>query len=305
MKETDSFRRNFLKLFKMMMFSVIVAAYNAEATLEALLHSLSNQTHRDYEIIVVDDCSTDKTPHIAQSYRCNLIQLPENHGPAYCRNRGAQNAHGEILVFTDSDCQPAPIWLENIQKHFSRNDTDAIMGRLALMPSTLLGESISALGFPAGGSIGFDKIWKVDKAGFTDSLSSCNCAIKKDVFYKIGMFDESFPYPGGEDSLLAYNLRRSNYRIKYCPDLLVYHEARDSLVDFLKWQLRRGMSSYIFSKKISGKKDFISLRMWSTRNIIKYHYTDKKFPLVLLLLFTSFFAQFFGFLFAKYNKDLG
>ncbi len=95
-----------------MMFSVIVAAYNAEATLEALLHSLSNQTHRDYEVIVVDDCSTDKTPHIAQSYRCNLIQLSENHGPAYCRNRGAKKARGEILVFTDSDCRADPLWLD-------------------------------------------------------------------------------------------------------------------------------------------------------------------------------------------------
>ena len=287
-----------------MKLSVIIPAYNAEATLEALLQSLFNQTHEDFEIIVVDDCSTDKTPHIAQSYDCNLIQLFENHGPAFCRNRGAQNAEGEILVFTDSDCRADPIWLENIQKHFSQNDTVAIMGRLALMPSTLLGESISALGFPAGGSIGFDKIWKVDKAGFTESLSSCNCAIKKDIFYEIGMFDESFPYAGGEDSLLAYHLRRSNYRIKYCPELLVYHEARDTLVDFLKWHFRRGMSSFIFSKKISEKKDFISLRMWSTRNIIRYYYTDKKFPLVLLLLFSSYFAQFIGFLFAKYNKDL-
>ena len=106
------------------------------------------------------------------------------------------------------------------------------MGKIVLLPSNFLGDSISALGFPAGGSIGFDKIWKVDAKGFTDSLSTCNCAIRKDAFEKIGGFDESFPFPGGEDSLLAYNLRNLNYRIKYCTNIVVYHAARDSFRGF-------------------------------------------------------------------------
>lgn len=71
-----------------------------------------------------------------------------------------------------------------------------------MMPSNLLGDSISALGFPAGGAIVFDKIWKVNQDGFTDSLSTCNCAVKKDIFQKMGGFDDSFPFPGGEDSFL-------------------------------------------------------------------------------------------------------
>lgn len=285
-----------------MKFSVIVPAYNAEATLPTLFDSLSNQSLKDFEVIVIDDCSQDSTAQIAQSYHCSLIRLSENHGPAYCRNMGAKNAWGEMLVFTDSDCRVDHNWLENIQKHFSQIDTEAIMGRLAILPSTFLGDSISALGFPAGGAIGFDKIWKVDQKGFTDSLSSCNCAIKKDVFWEIGGFDESFPYPGGEDSLLAYNLRRLNYRIRYCPDVLAYHGVRDSFKDFLKWQFRRGISSYIFSKKVSNKKDFCSLRIWSTGNIIRYYCTDKKLPLVLFLLGMSFFVQFIGFLFGRQNR---
>jgi len=182
-----------------------------------------------------------------------------------------------------------------------QNEFGAIMGRLVLMPSTLLGDSISAIGFPAGGAIGFDKIWKVDQKGFTDSISSCNCAVRKDVFDKIGGFDESFPYPGGEDSLLAYALRRLNYRIKYCPDVLVSHAARDSFKGFLKWQFRRGISSYIFSTKVSNKEKFLSLRIWSTGNIIRHYYTDKKIPLILTLLMTSFFVQLSGFLYGRHK----
>ena len=286
-----------------MKLSVIVPTYNAETTLPGLLDSISGQIYEDFELIVVDDCSTDNSSSIVQEYPCTLIQSEKNRGPAYCRNRGAQKAQGDILVFTDSDCIVDRNWLDNIQRHFSQNSADAIMGRLVIKPSTFLGDSISALGFPAGGCIGFDKVWKIDHNGYTDSLSSCNCAIRRDVFLKIGGFDETFPFPGGEDSLLAYHLRRLNYRIGYCPDVLAYHAARDSLGEFFKWQFQRGMSSFIFSKKVSSKKNFLSLRIWSTRNIIRCYFADKKFPLVLFLLCTSFFVQFIGFLSARYNKD--
>ena len=284
-----------------MNFSVIVPAYNAEATLPALLDSLSNQSYDDFEVIVIDDSSRDKTPQVARSYPCKLITLPENHGPAYCRNIGVKNARGEILVFTDSDCRVDPDWLENIYENFSLNDIEAIMGRLVLMPSSLLGDSISALGFPAGGTIGFDRIWKVDQNGFTDSLSTCNCAVKKNVFQTVGGFDESFPFPGGEDTLFAFNLRKRDYRIKYCPDVLVHHGSRDSLADFVKWQFKRGFSSYIFATKVSGKEKFLALRLWSTGNILRHYYNDRKFPLIIMLLSMSFLVQFAGFLYGRHK----
>jgi hypothetical protein len=76
-------------------------------------------------------------------------------------------------------------WLEHIKNRFNDNTVDVVMGKLNLDQSTYLGDSISALGFPAGGSIGFDKI----------------CG-----------FDETFPYPGGEDTLLAVSLRKRGHR---------------------------------------------------------------------------------------------
>ena len=285
-----------------MKISVVIPAYNAEKTLPSLLESLSTQSIKGFEAIVVDDCSTDTTPCIARSYECRLIRLGENHGPAHARNIGAGEATGDILAFSDGDCRVAKDWLKNIEENLSPNDCEALMGRLSLLPSTFLGDSISALGFPAGGSIGFDKIWRVDANGFTNSISSCNCAIKRDVFREIGGFDESFPYAGGEDSLLAYRLTEMGFRIKYCPEVLVYHDARDSFRDFLRWQFRRGISSYIFSTKVTNKKDFVSLRLWSTRNIMRRYCTDNKFPLILFLLATGFFVQYIAYLFASYKR---
>ena len=289
-----------------MRFSVIVPGYNAEKTLPGLLASLRGQSFRDFETIFVDDCSQDGTPRIARSYRCHLIELAENHGPAFCRNVGAQRAKGDILVFTDSDCVVERDWLESIQRNFSRGDSEAVMGRLEPLPSTFLGECISALGFPAGGALGFDKIWKVSAGGHTDSLSSCNCAIRRSIFEEAGGFDEFFPYPGGEDSLLAYKIRRLKYRIRYCPDVRAYHVSRDTFGGFVRWQFRRGVSSYIFSTAVTNRKDFLRLRVWSTANILKAYGKDRKLPLVLFLLGSSFLMQSMGFLYARRNwRPLG
>jgi glycosyltransferase involved in cell wall biosynthesis len=279
-----------------MRFSVIVPAYNAAATLPALLASVSLQAFKDFELILVDDCSRDGTARIAEFYPCRLLRMRRNRGPARCRNEGARSALGEILVFTDSDCEVAPDWLERMDQHFRNQNVGAIMGKLVLKPSTFLGDSISALGFPAGGSVGFERIWKVDKKGLTDSLSSCNCAVRQSLFWEVGGFDESFPYAGGEDALFAYYLRKTGCRIQFCPDVIVHHGARDSLRSFLRWQFRRGQSSYLFSTKVREKGNYMALRLWSTANILKGAFADRKFLLILFLLGLSVLVQMMGFL---------
>jgi len=286
-----------------MKLSVIVPAYNAGNHIRALLESFEGPSPGvESEIIFVDDGSQDDTCDIIKSFNFKLLKLNTNHGPAYCRNFGAARSQGDVLVFTDSDCRPAADWLPNIQRYFNHRNINAIMGRLRLMPSNYLGDSISALGFPAGGGIGFEKIWKVDQNGYTRSLSSCNCAIRQDVFRQTGGFDETFPYAGGEDSYLAYKLVQAGYNIKYCPDVVVDHQARNSFTGFLKWQFRRGISSRIFSRKIENKKQFVSLRLWSTKNIIRHYRRDKKLPLILFLLATSLAVQLTGYVLATYHR---
>jgi GT2 family glycosyltransferase len=229
-----------------------------------------------------------------------LIRLEENRGPAYSRNIGAKAARGDILAFTDSDCRVTPDWVANISRSFSENETDAVMGRLVIMHSNTMGDSISCLGFPAGGAVGFDKIWRVDENGFTDSLSTCNCAIRKEVFWRASGFDETFPTPSGDDVFLAYKLRRADYRIKYCPEIVTFHPARSSFKSFVRWHYMRGKGSYTFARKVNNKKYFINLRIWSTINIIKHCYKDVKFPLIISLYLISFITQMAGFAVSKY-----
>lgn len=307
-----------------MKLSVVIPIYNANNIIADLISSLRKQTFSNFEVIFVDDCSTDNTvPFIKRLlndknyFNHKVISSPHNRGPAHCRNLGAEAAKGDVIVFTDSDCMVEQNWLENIHTYFSTHDketpkhkdiltyqpADAIMGKLILKPSTRLGNAISALGFPAGGSIGFEQIWPVDDCGCTTSLSTCNCAILKRVFKDIGGFDTSFPFPGGEDSLLAYQLLEKGYQIQYRPELRVHHAARDSFKGFIRWQFRRGISSYIFSKKIEKKRNFFSLRVWSTRNIIRTAYQNNHLPLVLLLFILSFLIQSTGFISRKYVRE--
>jgi GT2 family glycosyltransferase len=283
-----------------MLISVIIPSFNSQDKLVRLLDSLSDLRNDSCEIIVVDDCSTDNTERAVENYNVNYMRLEKNSGPAVCRNTGAGAAKGDILAFTDSDCRVERNWLENITSHFRDRKIDAIMGKLLIDRSNFLGDSISALGFPAGGSIGFDKIWKVDENGFTNSLSTCNCAIRTEAFNQAGGFDETFPYAGGEDSYLAYSLRQKDYMIKYCPDVIVYHEARSSFSEFYRWQFKRGISSYMFSSKINEKSDFVSLRLWSTVNVIKHNFMSRKIPLIFFLFITGYLVQTAGFAYGRY-----
>src|SRR4051794_21426577 len=103
-------------------YSVIVPAYNAEATLGACLRALLDQTLAPaaYEVIVVDDGSTDTTARVAARFPVSVLRQAHA-GPAAARNQGARAARGEILAFTDADCEPVPAWLGRIVEPIERH----------------------------------------------------------------------------------------------------------------------------------------------------------------------------------------
>lgn len=280
----------------MVTISVVIPAYNDSIKLERLLLSLKKQTFKDFEIIVVDDASTDNTYDVAKKYANKLIRNKNNKGPAITRNIGIKNSDSGIIAFTDSDCEAREDWLENIWHHFSDKKISAMMGKILVPKSTFLGDAISALGFPAGGHIGFEKIWHVTKDGFTDHLSSCNMALRKELFEKNGLLDEEFTFPGAEDTEFSYRLTKNGIKIKYCPSAIVIHEPRAGFSSFASWQVTRGRSNYQFKKKIGRVDGFIKLRLWSSKNIVKAYMFDIKIILILPLLLLSFILQQYGYI---------
>ena len=116
--------------------TVIVPAYNAAETLPACLAALATQDYprSAYEVIVVDDGSTDETAAIAHKCNVSVITQP-NAGPAAARNRGAAAAQGDLLLFTDADCVPVPGWISALVAPFSDPSVAGAKGRLSDAPA--------------------------------------------------------------------------------------------------------------------------------------------------------------------------
>jgi glycosyltransferase involved in cell wall biosynthesis len=274
--------------------SVVVPAYNAGRTIADTLMSVKAQGMRDMEVLVVDDRSKDNTAEISKRYADRVIVNKKNRGPAFTRNVGIRQSKADIIAFIDSDCVAEEGWLRSLYGEITRGEADVVMGNVKIPKSGIVGDSISALGFPGGGSTGFEKMWKVDENGFTDHITSCNLAVRKSVFKKHGMFDESFPLAGGEDSEFSFRISKKGAKIKFCRDAVVYHEPRTGLRSFVKWQFRRGESNIHFKRKVGRVNSFVGLRMWSAKNVITTHWNNPRFPLILSLLLLSLALQTIG-----------
>lgn len=280
--------------------SIVVPVYNDAAGLKKLLESIVPQIGNS-ELIVVDDCSNDGSFDVASKYTKNVIKHAKNMGPAVTRNDGIRNANGDIIIFIDSDCIAERDWFRNMIKCFEDSKIMVVMGNVRIPESTYMGNSISALGFPAGGSIGFEKMWRVSGEGFTDHISSCNFAGRSIFFKKYGMFDETFPLPGGEDSEFSYRISNAGVKIKYCRGSVVYHRPRKGFYSFIRWQTLRGRSNYQFRKRVGKVGGFLILRLWSTKNVIRESLFRKEFPMVVFLLILSFIFQQVGYMKEKRN----
>ena len=99
------------------MISVIIPAHNEEKYLMRTVQSIKNQTFKNFEIIVVDDGSTDKTASVAKNEVDFVVSLKKKSGPAKARNAGVKKSSGEMLVFLDADTALSPQVLEEIYIH--------------------------------------------------------------------------------------------------------------------------------------------------------------------------------------------
>ncbi len=111
--------------------SVVIPAYNEEKLIEKTLQSLSRQTFKNFEIIVVDNNSTDKTAAIAKKFGATVIR-EKKQGAVFAYNTGMQHSSGKIIAVTDADSRPDPYWLEKILNIFQNNKIIALTGSVRI-----------------------------------------------------------------------------------------------------------------------------------------------------------------------------
>jgi peptidoglycan/xylan/chitin deacetylase (PgdA/CDA1 family) len=201
-----------------MRFSVVIPAYNEEQYLPSCLQSLREQDFQgDYEVIVVDNGSTDRTAEVARRYGAQVIICPRK-GVAYARAAGAEAARGEIIVQTDADAVLPPDWLSRVDRHFARHPQDVALAgsvryhqdpfwhRLWSLPARWVNLLTRRIG-----------------RGVLLPMAS-NFAVRRAALVVVGGYDLSLPFAGDEDGVCP-RLRRVGH-VAYDPSLVVMVSAR-------------------------------------------------------------------------------
>lgn len=222
------------------MLSVILPTYNRCSSLQRTLSSLFAQTLPSdrYEIIVVDDGSTDGTRDCMACYPQVTFILQDHRGPAAARNRGAGVAAGEILVFIDDDCTAPADWLQRLRDYFTQTDR-AVCG----------GKTINAAAnrYLSGVHQFIIDYWQaaVNHGHGKDLfLTSNNLAVRRSVFDEAHGFDEKILHAGAEDRRLVQAIRENGRRVDYLADLVMYHHHELTLKRFVRQQLHYGRGSF-------------------------------------------------------------
>ena len=211
--------------------SVVVPAYNAASTIGVCVAALRNQTiDRPYEIIVVDDGSSDETAAVARAAGATVLSTPRGR-PAAARNAGIRAAQGAIVCCTDADCTPRPDWLAEIARPFDDPAAIACKGTYASRQPSLIARFVQ-LEYEDK----YDLLREQESIDFIDTYSA---AYRRDVLLANDGFDERFDYL--EDQELSFRLAARGYRMVFQPAAVVEHLHSATLRAYLR---KKGIIGY-------------------------------------------------------------
>ena len=209
------------------MVSIIIPAYNAGKTIRNCLDGLMAQDYRgEHEIIVVDDGSTDDTPEIIRTYPSVTLFQQKNAGPAAARNRGAAAAHGEIILFTDSDCTPESNWLTEMLKPFSEDDVVGVKGVYISHQKELAARFVQYEYE--------DKYKYMRNNKYIDFIDTYSAGFRRDIFMELKGYDTDFPVACAEDVELSFRISKKGYKMIFAPTAVVAHIHPNSFSSYLR-----------------------------------------------------------------------
>ncbi len=222
--------------------SVVIASYNAERTLKACLDSLLALNYPDYEIILVDDGSSDTTPQIAFLYpKVRYFRHQGNLGLSAARNTGIAAATGQIIAFTDADCRADEDWLYYLVGDLLGGEF-AAMGGPNLLPPEDSAVAAAVMASPGGPA----HVMLTDRQA--EHIPGCNMAFFKSALEEVGRFDPVFRR-AGDDVDLCWRLQQAGYKIGFSPAAFVWHYRRSTVGAYLRQQHGYGEAEALLVRK--------------------------------------------------------
>ena len=230
-----------------MQYSIIIPVYNRPDEVDELLDSLTRQTLKDFEVLVIEDGSTLTCRPITEKYEEKLnirYFFKENSGPGQTRNYGAERSRGTYLIILDSDCILPPGYLAAVTEELKREPADAFGGPDRAHPSftdiqKAINYSMTSF-FTTGGIRGGRK--KMDKF----YPRSFNMGVRREVYHALGGFSRM---RFGEDIDFSIRIFKGGYHCRLFPDAWVYHKRRTDLKKFFKQVHNSGIARINLYKK--------------------------------------------------------
>jgi O-antigen biosynthesis protein len=220
--------------------SVIVCTHNGARTLRSCLEGIGRLDYPNYEVIVVDDGSTDASASIAQEFPFRLIRTP-NQGLSAARNVGLAAATGEIVAFIDDDAYPDPHWLQYIAATLQSSDHAGVGGPNLLPPRS--GEVAWCVSRAPGGPT---HVLLSDTEA--EHIPGCNMAFRRDALLSVGGFDPQFR-AAGDDVDLCWRLQERGWNLGFNPGAVVWHHRRSSIRGYWRQQEGYGRAEALLARK--------------------------------------------------------
>ncbi len=221
--------------------SVVVASYNGARTLPACLDSLTHLNYPDYEVILVDDGSTDDTARIAAHYPAVRTIHQKNTGLSAARNTGISAATGDIIAFTDSDCRADEDWLYYLVGDLLKTDAGAIGGHNFPPPED--DQIATCVAVSPGGPA---HVMLDDRNA--EHIPGCNMAFWKGALDDIGGFDPQFR-AAGDDVDVCWRLLQRGHKIAFSHAGFVWHYRRNTITAYLHQQIGYGVAEALLRHK--------------------------------------------------------
>ncbi len=236
--------------------SVVVCTYNGARIIQDCLEGLMELDYPNFEVLIVNDGSTDETAQIVAQYPFRLINTT-NHGLSSARNTGMEAATGEIIAYTDDDARPDPQWLRYLAWTFITEDFAGVGGPNIAPPGD--GWLADCVANAPGGPV---HVLLSDREA--EHIPGCNMAFRREVLQVVGGCDHRYR-TAGDDVDLCWRVQQQGGKLGFSPAAMVWHHRRNSLKMYWKQQQGYGRAEALLEAKWPEKYNAAGHLNWTGR----------------------------------------